>query len=130
MNNTLLESERLIYRRFNENDFTDLHKIMSNKNVRKYLPGKGAFSEQQTAACLRNFNNSFSFEKPDLIYALILKDKNKLIGYTGVSYEKDFNNNEILYGLNEDYWGKGYAFEAALKMKEINQQQYLTTLKR
>ncbi|MCK5387665.1 MAG: GNAT family N-acetyltransferase [Candidatus Izimaplasma sp.] len=115
----VLESKRLIYRQFTDNDYLELHEIMSNKNVRKYLPGNGSFSEKQSLACLNSFKDSFKIEKPNLIYAVILKDTNKLIGYAGVAYVKEFNFNEILYGFNEDYWGKGYASESAFTMREL-----------
>lgn len=114
-----LKSRRLIYRRFKKDDYFDLHQIMSNENVRKYLPGNGAFSEEQTSACLLSFKDSFSIDKPNLIYAIILKNTKKLIGYTGVAYVKEYALCEILYGFNETYWGNGYASESAITMKRL-----------
>ena len=119
MNYRNLESERLIYRRFTADDYDDLYEIMSNENVRRYLPGDGALSKEKSQDCLSSFMKSFSLEKPNLIYAILLKGSAKVIGYCGFAYIKEYNKNEIMYGLNEDYWYKGYASEAAFKMKEL-----------
>ena len=119
MNLKSIQSKRLSYRQFNDNDIDDLHEIMSNENVRLYLPGNGAFSKKQSTACLANFYNSFSLEKPDLTYAVILKETSKLIGYCGVAYIKEYDKNEIMYGFNEDYWHQGFASEASQMMKEV-----------
>ena len=123
-----LESDRLVYRRFTDSDYNDLHEIMGNESVRRFLPGNGAFSEKQSLACLGSFRKSFSADIPDFIYALVLKDTNKVIGYAGVAYIDEYDKNEIMYGLNENYWCKGYASEAAFRMLELGKYLDLETI--
>jgi len=114
-----METERIVYRFFNEEDYETLHGILSNDNFCKYLPARKAMTEKQTKNWHQHFVKSSDTEKPNLIYALIDKENNKLFGYAGVAFLTEFNRCEIMYGIDEAYWGKGYASEAAFKMKEV-----------
>ncbi len=52
-------------------------------------------------------------EKKRHIYSVILKASGKYIGYCGFQYCKILKGTEILFGYSSQYWGNGYAFEAA-----------------
>ena len=47
------------------------------------------------------------------IYSIALKRTNEYIGYCGFQYCEILNGEEILYGYSKEYWGNGYANEAA-----------------
>ena len=57
---------------------------------------------------LDQFNDDRSFE-----FAITDKMTGKLYGAIGLSNNQMFNNGEIAYWVGEEYWGNGYATEAA-----------------
>ena len=128
MNYQQLESSRLTYTPFQESDFDDLVDILTDPVVCEYLPGDTPYSVEMVKRWLSFFINSFSVEKKNLIYAIRIKGKEKLIGYCGCNYVTEFETNEIKYILNKDYFGFGYATEAASTMKVLAQNVGLTFL--
>ena len=46
-------------------------------------------------------------------FAVILESENKLIGTMTVRVDKSHNKGELAYWIGKEYWGKGYATEAA-----------------
>ncbi len=117
-----MESSRILYRRFHMDDFEALFEILKNDNVTRYLPDRTGISAERCAQWLGYFVKSYDETKPNLIYALIDKETNKLFGYAGVAYLKEFKLNEIMYGIHEEYWRQGLATEAAQMMKEVATQ--------
>lgn len=114
-----METTRIRFRRFTQDDFDALYEILHNDNVTRYLPDKKAVSKERCQQWLDHFINKFDEDKPNTVYALIDKETDTLFGYAGLAYLKEFHMNEIMYGLREDYWGKGLATEAAFKMKDL-----------
>jgi RimJ/RimL family protein N-acetyltransferase len=114
-----METKRLIYRKFEKNDFDALFEILHNDNVTKFLPDKKAVTKERCEQWLNYFISTFDEKKKNTIYALVGKSDQKLIGYAGVAYVKEFDLHEIMYGLHEDYWGRGLATEAAWQMKDL-----------
>lgn len=114
-----MESKRIKYRAFTQDDFDALFEILNNDNVNRYLPSKKAVSKEGCQKWLDSFVKGFNPDKPNTVFALIDKENGKLFGYAGVAYLKEFDLCEIMYGLHEEYWGKGLATEAAYKMKDI-----------
>jgi ribosomal-protein-alanine N-acetyltransferase len=57
-------------------------------------------------------------------WAVILKETNAFIGWSGIKFITDSINNhqnfyEIGYRFNKEYWGKGYATEAGLVFVDL-----------
>jgi len=96
-------TDRLIIRRFDQNDWQDLYEYLSDEEVVKYEP-YDIFSEEQAKeeAAKRSKDESF--------YAVCLKENRKLIGnlYLCKGY---FDTWELGYVFNRKYQGKGYATE-------------------
>ena len=55
-----------------------------------------------------NFMEDISYE-----FAVTDKETGELFGAIALSNNKHFNQGEIAYWIGEEYWGKGYATEAA-----------------
>lgn len=51
-------------------------------------------------------------------WAVVLKETAELTGWCGLQFLDELDETEVLYLLGEDYWGKGYATEAALATVE------------
>ncbi len=102
--NQILETERLIIRKFDKKDYQDAYEYLSDEDVMKFI--ESPFSYQQTV----EFVNTFMCEKPN-VYALVEKVSSKVIGHVIFhSYEYE-NVYEIGWLINKNYQGKGYAYE-------------------
>ena len=114
-----IESKRLSFRKFKQDDFDDLNEILGKPKVCKYLPGKDEKSRDEIEKWHESFMKSFKDEHGTRIYAITELGTSKVIGYGGLGYVKEFDKIEIMYGFNESVWGKGYATETSLRMKEL-----------
>jgi RimJ/RimL family protein N-acetyltransferase len=103
----ILETERLILREFNPNDWKDLYEYLSQEAVVKYEP-YSVFTEDE---CKKEAANRSQL---DVFWAVCLKENNKLIGnvYFQQQEPKEFLTWEIGYVFNPKYYGKGYAIES------------------
>lgn len=100
----MIETERLILRRFRKEDLRDLFEYLSDQEVVEYEPYR-PLSLQETEE-----NLEWRMGTEEMI-AVELKDSHKMIGnvYMG---KRDFEALEIGYVFNRHYWGHGYAFES------------------
>lgn len=107
----ILETERLILRRFTSEDWKDLYEYLSKEEVVKYEPYE-VFNEDQ---CREEAEYRSSQEA---FWAVCLKENNKLIGnvYFQEQEPKEFLTWEIGYVFNSEYQGKGYATEACKRV--------------
>ena len=103
----MLITQRLIIRRFTENDYMDLFEYLSNPEVVSFEP----YSTLDIEQCRREAINR---SKSEAFWAVCLKDNNKLIGnlYFEKEGEEEFDSYEVGYVFNKSYQGKGYATEA------------------
>ncbi len=107
----ILETERLIIRRFKKDDWKDLYEYLSNEEVVKYEPYE-VFTEEECK------EEAIWREKQDFFWAVCLKENNKLIGnvYFQQQQPKEFLTWEIGYVFNSAFYGKGYATEACKRV--------------
>ncbi len=108
----ILETERLYLRELTLNDFDAMFAIWGDAETMLYYP-KPYDQAMIEAAMERQFK---SYEKNGYgLWAMVLKDEEKLIGDCGIlTQEVDGNIElEIGYHVNKNYWGKGYAPEVA-----------------
>ena len=123
-----MKSQRLQYRKFDYDDIDDLFEILGNPNVCEYLPGEGAKTKEEAEKWLTHFIRNFDDEHQTHIFAISELDTEKVIGYGGLGYVKEFDKIEIMYGFNQSVWGRGYATEASLRMKELAKELELNDL--
>ena len=104
----MIETERLIIRPFKETDARDLFEYLSLPQTYIYEPGEPITAEEaKKKAAERSKGNEF--------YAIVLKDKMKMIGHLSfIQIEpKKFLTWELGYIFNPDYHNQGYASEAS-----------------
>jgi len=109
----ILETERLIIRRFKPTDWEDLYDYLSDEKVIEYEPYEIFTKEEaKKSAMLRAQNGNF--------LAVVLKSNDKVIGnlYFNHIEPKHFMTWEFGYVFNSNYWKKGYAYESAKKLQE------------
>lgn len=114
----MIESKRLEYKAWTYDDMEALEAILGNPNVCEYLPGNKQKSKEELTKWLHHFIRTFDDETGQQVFAIYLKGTDKIIGYGGLAWVSEFNHMEIMYGFNEEYWGKGYAKEASIRFKE------------
>ncbi|KYC38940.1 acetyltransferase [Scytonema hofmannii PCC 7110] len=107
-----VETQHLILKEFQLEDFQQLAPILANPQVMKFSLA-GTLSAWQTQEKIANFIASYAkygFGK----WAVIFKESNELIGYCGIAVEEIDNQaeKEIGYRLDPRFWGRGLATEA------------------
>ncbi|MDX8046150.1 GNAT family N-acetyltransferase [Gracilibacillus sp. S3-1-1] len=114
-----IETNRLLLRLFNETDAPEVAMLCNNYNLYKntlYLPYPYSIEDALVwiKHHLDNFNDDKYFE-----FAITDKTTGKLYGAIALSNHQQFNNGEIAYWIGEEYWGHGYATEAAKAILEF-----------
>ncbi|MEK8212803.1 GNAT family N-acetyltransferase [Paenibacillus sp. FSL L8-0463] len=109
----VLETLRLVLRRFRAEDGQDLHEYLSCEEVVEYEP-YGVYNEEDShaEAVRRSTDQAF--------WAVCLKDSGKVIGnlYFQEQHPQEFQTWEIGYVFNREYQGCGYAAEACRTLLE------------
>ncbi|WP_413700867.1 GNAT family N-acetyltransferase [Psychromonas sp. KJ10-10] len=113
-----ITTKRLILRPFEDDDFNDIHQLLSDPEVMRFSLN-GPYSKEKTASfmayCIQRSQNS----QPSLL-AIIDKKTNKFMGSCGFFAQKILAKQEIELGyrLSKQYWGKGFATEATIAVKQ------------
>jgi len=111
-----LESERLIYRKFNEDDFPILFDWTNNAENMKYR--EEPLHEEQAHGYLNWLISNTNAEcVTHCEYAVVRKADNKLIGSAVLMHMPD--NPEIGWTLHRDYWRQGYGTEMGRTMLQL-----------
>ena len=96
-------------RKMTNDDFTNLHRLLSDPQVMKFL--EPPFSEDQTSAFLKIAGLS----EPPLIYAV--DADGEFIGYV-IFHDFDESSIELGWVLYPSCWGQGYASQLTIQMME------------
>lgn len=114
-----ITTERLILRAFDLSDAQRVCELCNNYNIYKNTL---TLPYPYTIDCAlswiptheANFNNNQLYE-----FAITDKRSKELYGAIGLSNNQRHRNGELAYWIGEEYWGKGYATEAARAMIEF-----------
>jgi [ribosomal protein S5]-alanine N-acetyltransferase len=108
-----ITTNRLVLRLFEKSDAEAVARLCNNYNLYKntlYLPYPYALEDALSwmERHLNNFNEDKSYE-----FAVTDKDSGEVYGAIALSNNKRFHHGEIAYWIGEEFWGNGYATEAA-----------------
>ncbi len=110
----MINGDRILLRDINKNDWSDVHQYASQAIVCKYQPwGPNTIKESQT------FVNEAVIDlkkspRTRFVFAIIVKQTEKLIGVIELNIRDEINRkSEVGYIIHPDYWGQGFATEAA-----------------
>ena len=108
-NTPVLETQRLILRKFTENDIKALFDIYKDEEVNLYLPWfpLKSLKEAETffyEKYIKEYKKDRGYR-----YAICLKTDNLPIGYVNVSMD---NSHDLGYGLRKEFWHNGIVTEA------------------
>lgn len=104
-----LVTERLILRKFTEEDREALYEILKDEEVNRFLPWFPAASLEEEEAFLKERYLDRYKKESGYQYAICLKGENHPVGYIGVSMEE---SHDLGYGLRKEYWNQGIVTEA------------------
>ncbi|GKH34428.1 GNAT family N-acetyltransferase [Muricomes sp. OA1] len=109
MNTPVLETERLILRKFTEEDMEALFLILKDEEVNKFLPWYAVKNLEETKQFYKERYISKYAQPRAYAYAICLKEDNFPIGYINVAMEE---HHDFGYGLRKEFWHKGIVTEA------------------
>jgi RimJ/RimL family protein N-acetyltransferase len=107
-----IHTERLILREFCDADWLAVHGYASDAEVVRYQDW-GPNSEQQTKEFIARTIEAAAQPRSDYTLAVELAQFGVLIGGCGIVLDVEHRSGVIGYSLARQYWGHGYATEAA-----------------
>src|SRR5574344_2689210 len=112
-----LETERLILRELNPDDFDALYEILGDSDIMQHYPY--TFDEKRVQNWItKNIDRyeTFGFG----LFAVVQKSSELMIGDCGITMQNidGIIKPEIGYHINKKYWRQGYAKEAARKCRD------------
>jgi ribosomal-protein-alanine N-acetyltransferase len=109
----VLTTERLVLRPFVPEDAPELQRLAGHVEISRNTltiphPYPDGAAEQWIAARAGRFETS-----GDLQFAIVSRDSGVLAGSVGLVVNREHERGEIGYWIGVDFWGRGYAAEAA-----------------
>lgn len=115
MDTPTLETQRLILRKFTENDLEALYRIYSDEQVNEFLPWFPLRTLGEATAFYKKRLAGGDSQKRACHYAICLKKDDYPIGYINVSAD---DSHDLGYGLRKEFWHKGIVTEAGKAVVE------------
>jgi ribosomal-protein-alanine N-acetyltransferase len=117
MSEIILETERLVFSKWTEDDLEDARKLWGNPNITKYV-SKNPYTDEQILERLRK--EVIKDKDCGLQYwKLNQKSDNDFAGCCGFRvYDEEKKILELGYHVAEHHWGKGFATEAGKRAVE------------
>lgn len=115
MNPPILETERLILRKFTKDDSDALFLILKDEEVNKFLPWYPMKNLEETKRFYEERYAAKYDEPQAYAYAICLKSDNYPIGYIKVDISDSY---DLGYGLRKEFWHQGIVSEAAQALTE------------
>lgn len=115
MNTPTLETERLILRKFTQQDMKALFLILQDKEVNKFLPWYPVKNMEETRRFYEERYASKYAQPQAYAYAICLREDKYPIGYIKVDMEE---HHDLGYGLRKEFWHQGIVSEAAKAVVE------------
>ena len=112
----MIETKRLLIRKFESKDFKQLYNLDSNPLVHKYLYNSPMKSYGEAKEYIQAQLNQY--ENYGVGRLAVLDKKNNFIGWAGLKFNNSMINNktnfyDLGYRLNPNQWGRGIATEAS-----------------
>ncbi len=110
--NIVFQSSRLYFREFTTEDVPLLFELNGNPNVIRYVHEPSPTIENATNALHHIILPQYKLYNHGR-WAVHLRSTGEFIGWCGFKYIKENDEIDLGYRFKEEYWGKGFGFEAA-----------------
>lgn len=107
----MLETERLTLRPLDESDVDAIYAMRSDADVMRFI--REPQNRNESANWIELVSNRWQKERIGFC-AMIEKSSGKFVGWCGLWQLKENGEIEVGYAVAKDFWGKGFASEAAL----------------
>ena len=108
----MFETERLIIRKFRDEDAAELYENHQDDEVRKWFPNECYADRAEALDAIRFYTDCVANGHLPYVLGVELKETGELIGDTGISEaEGKPGETEIGYCIGQKYRGRGYASE-------------------
>lgn len=119
----IIETTRLLLRPLEDKDLHAYTEIMTKHEVTQFIGSGQDKSEEDVKAILQCFQQ-IQMKHNIILHGVIEKHTKKLIGHCGFLPLSNRNGFELLYALDSDAWGKGYATEASKACIDYAKKHY------
>lgn len=108
----MIETERLIFRKFTTNDLPMLIEQRSDPDVNRYLGGTTLQNPEALAKRIEFYISCYTSHGFGMC-AMLWKESGNMIGSAGLQPLDGTDEIEVGYSMIKDFWGKGIGTEAA-----------------
>lgn len=110
----IIKTNRLVLREIEENDLAALSKIYADPDCMQFYPGTKSLAEVRTWFQELSFNSYLRYGFG--LWAVVDQFSGQIMGDCGITMQEtpEGSEPEIGYHLWRDFWGKGFATEAAI----------------
>lgn len=108
----LIESERLSFREIGLKDLEVMFQMHSDLEVQRYTGEPPVKSRDEMEVAIRTRLKDYRRHGYGR-WAVLLKGRNTFIGWAGLAFLPEFDEIDLGYRFLPEYWGRGYATEAA-----------------
>ncbi len=105
-----LRTERLLLRPFRASDLDALAVMQSNPDVRRFLGAGNLLSREETWALMERVLGQWSLRGYGVF---AVETQGRCAGWAGILHPLEWPEPELAYSLDQPYWGRGLAGEAA-----------------
>ncbi len=121
----IINTDRLLLRPFELSDSSQVKKLAGDSKVAETTLNVPHPYEDGMAEAWINLHEDIFLDKKGIIYAIVEKDSNELVGTVGLHIINIHRKAELAYWIGVPYWNKGYCTEASrailgLGFKELN----------
>ena len=110
--NVVIETERLLLRTFTENDATLIYELNDDPDVTRYTHDPVKDIDHAKEILEKTIIPQYALYNHGR-WAVHLKPTLEFLGWCGLKYRAELNEVDLGYRFKKDFWGKGYATEAA-----------------
>jgi [ribosomal protein S5]-alanine N-acetyltransferase len=108
----MLETERLIIRKFTFDDLPKLIELRADEDVIRYLGGRRLQNPEAIEKRMGFYIDCYAKYGYGMC-ALVWKATGEMIGWCGLQPLEETGETEVGYGMSKEFWGRGIGYECA-----------------
>lgn len=108
----LIETSRLVLKEMSEEDVQNLFDLNNDLEVMRYTGDRSFNNLNEALAYIQNYQYIYKKHGYGRL-SLFNKETGEYLGWCGLKYLDQKNQTDLGYRLKKQFWGKGFATEAA-----------------